>query len=349
MNKEQYKKLNNYLNDLFIELEKKDFFLLDNIPKIAYLSGNFVTIVKKYQLKKNNYKENLTYNEVISLARNIIESLDSKYLNDFDNLLDSGMLEFDYESILDDSYFLAINNQKTIDIRREFSYLDVTTLVHEYMHYTNYKDKMSINRYLLTEFISIYFEIYGMNYLNENGISKDKLDYNDRIINTYRSASLINSYITSLLSFQKFGNIDSENISLINHYFCDITKEEFEEENLALLKQFDDIKKYYIQEIKFESEFDNVKLNCRLAKSPSSNYRYLIGTLLSIYALKNCNIKDIIYLNDHINDEKYAKMNLIELLKTINIDLSNNDLSNELLNCLKDYLDEHLIESKRVK
>lgn len=54
MTKEEYKKLNNYLNLLFLELQKEDQFLLDNLLIIANLSIDYANILKKYDLTDNS-------------------------------------------------------------------------------------------------------------------------------------------------------------------------------------------------------------------------------------------------------------------------------------------------------
>lgn len=76
-----------------------------------------------------------------------------------------------------DSRCYVENNKKLINVERKFNFNDVITLIHEFMHYINGNvEKEYINRYLLTEFISIYFEIYAQNYLLKNyDISKESI------------------------------------------------------------------------------------------------------------------------------------------------------------------------------
>jgi len=111
----------------------------------------------------------LTYQDVYNLAREIIESINSDYLEDFDKLIENGQLDFGYEGEYEDSVF--VHEQKDsniynyINIKREFNYSDVGSLVHEFIHYTNGKNNNTIKRRILTEFLSIYYENYAIDYL----------------------------------------------------------------------------------------------------------------------------------------------------------------------------------------
>ena len=52
MTKDEYKKLNEYLNGCFIELEKKDRFLLNNLLIIDKFSCEFIKTTDDYDLKE---------------------------------------------------------------------------------------------------------------------------------------------------------------------------------------------------------------------------------------------------------------------------------------------------------
>lgn len=94
MTKEEIKKLNDYFNDIFIELEKKDFFLLENFKSIAIFTQNYCEFSKKLDLIEKVESSKLTYEDVYLLAREIIEKIDKNYLKDYDNLIKSGELDF---------------------------------------------------------------------------------------------------------------------------------------------------------------------------------------------------------------------------------------------------------------
>lgn len=344
---EDYNELNKYLNDIFMLLEEKDFFLLSNIYYIARINAKYLDGTTDYEIKLNEAENNLSFEDVYLLAREIIESINKEYLKDYDNLIQTGELDFDYENKIDDSMCLYINDarskplQKLIEIKRVFSYVDVAVLIHEFIHYTNSESVMSINRYLLTEFLSIYFEMYAINYLIDKGINKEELDFNDRIdILNYHSKSF-DSYAVVLLSYEKFGSVDIKHLPLINQYYCGISEDEFENDCSNVLKHLKNIEKKYKSEIIGDNEFDQKELVRRLSDSFTSNYRYILGTLLSIYALKYADIKDIVYLNDHINDDDFAYQKISMLLKQVGLDITEPDFENKLIESVIEYVDKY--------
>ena len=86
MTEEMYKRLNDYLNDIFIELDKKDKIFVDNLKSIVILN----TIIDKLfngcitsECKVNN----LSFNDVFLLGREIIEYINPKYLEEYDELI----------------------------------------------------------------------------------------------------------------------------------------------------------------------------------------------------------------------------------------------------------------------
>ena len=85
MNEEKFKKLNNYLNEAFIELEKRDKFLIKNILNIGWLNEQFLKYINNKDLSVIIKQNNLTFEDIFLLAREIIGSIDEKYLPDYDN------------------------------------------------------------------------------------------------------------------------------------------------------------------------------------------------------------------------------------------------------------------------
>ena len=73
----------------------------------------------------------------------------------------------------------------------------------------------------------------------------------------------------------------------------------------------------------YEEEFSEDKMYKKLVKLVNKNYKYLIGTIYAFYALENCDIDKMVYLNDHINDDLYAYMPFSDILKVAGIDIEN--------------------------
>lgn len=358
MKKEDYKRLNDYLNDAFIYLSKYDSFFIQNMHMIFPLNSKLYENLKDIDLRHNSYKNNLTYEDVFNLARNEIEKINPNYLEDFDKLIDSGRLEFflheqnmvikestyyenlseienNEEEIRNDSRCCYTEDDYFIDLARTHNYNDVLTLIHEFIHSTNSSKNMGEYRYILTEFFSIYFEMLSQKELLENGINPSELDIFDRIKNTGKISKEITEYDLVFISYNLFGNIKENSYEdLKKYHIVSSTKKEFECACVRLLKYFDYQKIQYNNESKEFNLYDYRKCISILF---SSGYRYLLGTLFSCYLLENENKDKIVWLNDHINDEKMKNMNLIDVLKMIDIDLTDENINEKLVDSAQNY------------
>ena len=345
MTKEDYKKLNDYLNETFKYLEKHYDPLLWKLYSICRVNDKYYGVLSSYDLKDSSIENNLTYMDVIKIAREIINSINTKYLPDFDNLLNSGQLDFSYKNEYYDSCFIHNNNYNLININRSFNYNDVIILIHEYFHFTNGKENCSFNRNLLTEFFSIYFETYAIDYLLKSEINKNEIDYKARLRWNYSICSLFVDYEIPFMAYYYLGNINDESYEMIiSHFLSDDYKEElFDKECRLLLEFFEQIeKKYKYETFKNDYNDDDIRYNyCNLF---IDCFKYVLGTLLSFYARDNCKLEDIIYMNDHINDED---KDFYDCLRIMGIDVKDKDLEDKMLDSIKKYLNTYQI--KKVK
>ena len=358
MKSEDYKRLNDYLNDAFIYLSKYDGFFIQDMREIFILNNMLYEKLKGIDLRHNLHKNNLTYEDVFNLARSEIEKINPNYLEEFDRLIDSGRLEFflheqnmiikgntTYEKLSE----IENNEEETrnnsvcsynkddyfIDLARTYNYNDVLTLIHEFIHSTNSSKNMGEYRYILTEFFSIYFEMLSQKELLENCINPSELDIFDRIKDAGKISKTINEYDLVFISYNLFGNIKENSYEdLKKYHIVSSTKKEFECACVRLLKYFDYQKIQYNNESKEFNLYDYRKCISILF---SSGYRYLLGTLFSCYLLENGNKDKIVWLNDHINDEKMKNMNLIDVLKMIDIDLTDENINEKLVESAKKY------------
>lgn len=318
MTDEMYKRLNEYLNIIFLGLSNTSKVFLDKLKEINILNSIIYINFRDLKIENRFIKNNLTYNEVFLLAREILETIDPKYLSEFDLLLNSGKLDFNYENEFDNSNFCLVSNDevgvihKLINIHRNFTYDDVVTLIHEFFHYTNANSKQdyfSDNRVFFTEFISIYFELIAQKYLLEKkDVTIDELSPNERIINLLRSNSILYKYIVILLAYEKLGNIN-KNTEKNLETILDFQDSFFERECIDFLKKLDKIKNN-----SFEKE-----INDRIIDEVNFNYKYVVGIFLAYYALENLKIEDMVKLNDKIISPEYSKMSVEEILETIGI------------------------------
>lgn len=358
MKKEDYKRLNDYLNDTFIYLSKYDGFFIQNMQSIFILNNMLYEKLKGIDLKHNFHKNNLTFEDVFNLTRNEIEKINSNYLKEFDKLIDSGRLEFflyeqnmiikgntnheeiseienNEEEIRNDSVCSYNNGDYFIDLARTHNYNDVLMLIHEFMHSRNLSKNMGEYRYILTEFFSIYFEMLSQKNLLENGINTSELDIFDRIKDTGKISKKINKYYIVFMSYNLLGNIKENSYEDLEKYnIVSSTKEEFESVCMYLLKYFDYQKIQYNNESKEFNLYDYRKC---ISKLFSSGYRYLYGTLFACYLLENGNKDKIVWLNDHINDEEIKNMNFIDVLKIIGIDLTDENIDAKLVESAQNY------------
>lgn len=358
MTEEDYKKLNDYLNDTFIYLSEYDGFLIYNMHTIFRLNSMLYEKLKNIDLKHKFYENNLTFEDIFNIARNEIEKINANYLEKFDELIDSGRLEFflkeknitikesnDYkklseienseEDIRYDSVCSYTEDDYFIDIAREYNYNDVLILIHEFIHSTNISKKVGEYRYILTEFFSIYFEMYAQRNILESGINPSELDIFDRIKYTGRDSKLIDNYSFVLMYYNLFGNIKENSYKdLIKYNIVSLSKEEFDNSCQFLLNYFD----YKKDEYNFKNkEFNLYDYRKCISSLFSSGYRYLLGTFFSCYLLENGNKDKIVWLNDHINDIAIRKMNLTSVLKIIDIDFTGENIDEKLIESAQKY------------
>lgn len=345
MSEEQYKKLNNYFSILMPELEKKDSFLIENIKDIDVFSCAYRRLFDDYNGgEKTESKTYLSFEEVYLLAREVIENINPNYLEPYDRLIESGELDFSYESIYDNSRFSFHWNSQgeigLIDINRSFDYDEVRCLVHEFIHYTNgYTKNHTNNHYLLTEFLSIYFEFYTLDYLIENKkIDKKELDDDKRLLSSRRSACDIAWFSLSLLAYDRFGSINKETVSLLNKYYLNLSEEICSDEQKRVLDLFEKVEKEYRFEILYKEEFNVQKLSKRLANYMNHSYRYLLGTILACYAMEHCKMEDILYLNNHINDKEIG---IVQILASIGIDIKSSSFLKDSMESVKRRLEKN--------
>lgn len=346
MEKKDYRKLNGYLNDIFLALNRNDQFLINNLAPIAYLNDDYLKFMRQHKLSSKTKENKLTYMDVYLLSREIISSIDKSYLPEYDDLIKSGKLDFGYEGEYWDSEFVYKGN--LININRKFYYHDVWVLVHEFMHYTNGKEKRSQKRYLLTEFFSIYFEMYAIDYLISRGVPRDEIGIFDRLNWTTRTSRIFESYETIFLAYEKFGDINEETVGYLRkHYFPNISKESFDKQCESLLSYIMKKEEEYRMGIMYEKEFKTEEFIRKFGTPAFSNYRYVLGTLMAFYARSYCKMEDIVFLNNHINDDDIGSLDLLEVLKRIGIDITNPEFIGKAFESIDSYIEQYSNEKNR--
>lgn len=330
MRKNDYKKLNEYLNDIVLFLEKKDSFFLKHLQFFDFITSEIRKVSKKYDDNSKLKDYYLTYEDVFLLAREIIASIDYEYLASFDSLIPSGRLDFSYNMEYFDSHFAFFSNKNSknfqININREFNLNDVITLVHEFYHYTNFDMKhlsRNHNSYLLTEFISIYFELYATSYLqNKKEFSSQMINNHSRIKNCIERCRNIYNYNVIFQCFLYFGEVLPKNYSLLNEYI-QMSKETFEWYCDGIFQFCLNQEKKYQEQIGSNRNWNYEDYVEQLGTFFSSDYRYVLGTILAYYAVDHCDIQKMVWFNHQLGSGFLDDMSFEECLEKIGICINN--------------------------
>lgn len=342
MGKKEYEELNKYLNDVCVYLNKNGNIIINNMPIICEFNDDYYQSLYDYKFEKETKENHLTYNDVYMITREIIGSINPSYLDKYDKMMGNGILNFSYEQEYSDCEFVHIekdnNTIQLININREFNYDDIINLVHEFIHYTNDSDNITRNRSLLTEFLSIYFETYAIDYLINKGINKDEIDYEIRLKSTFYRTNNFYYVETPLVCFMDCGNISDESYEFFKEKHFPIERSAFDQECNTLLERFKMIDKNY-RDNHFSDEYDYNDVIRKCANLLVEHFKYLFGTVLAMYAFKRCKMEDILYLNEHINDDD--SVDILELLKNASIDINSDDFLNDALMSIKEYLKKY--------
>lgn len=284
--------------------------LLDNIKTINYVSDIAYEILSNQDIDYEPSKV-VGEDETVRDVAKILYSIEPKYAHKFANQIKNETIYFSFNHEFSESSYTYYPNTKEefININMNHNYGDVKLLVHEFMHSLNGINTESKNVRELTEFISIYFEIYANRYLQDEGVNSKDIDSKTTIQNLYNRLAIMRS----------FQNVFSA--CLNDNYLVDIE----DLKRTALL--FEIVEK------------QGHDLNAFIAK----NYKYIVCTLLAIYASYKVKPEDIAKLNDEITIQKHDKLNSLELLKKHNIKMDD-EFKNDIAECMDHYFDEFKIK-----
>ena len=336
MKKNDFIKLNKYLNDIFNYLEKSDKYLFICLNDIYNISKHINDKFSDLYFDEDEITNNLSFIDVIYHVENIIKYIDSKYIPIFRNVINNGELNFSYNKEEEGNYFLNKDDVGIINIDREYNYQDVINLSHEFGHYLCNKGKEQTELgYLLDEFIGRYFEIQAVNYLINNGFKENEIKASYYLEYLFDNNYEFMNYYPLLLMYYNFGSIDNDSKNLFIKYFYNINLKKFDEMCLEKLDLLEYIKKEFIKECDCNGVIMNEEdIIYEISKVFSEDYRYILGTVLALYPFDK---KDIIDFVDNINTKKYENTNLFEILKKLNIDIRDNSFKKSIDNSIKKY------------
>ena len=287
----------------------------------------------------NNLKTKYTLDEAIVIIKNALKPLGDKYLSVVESLL-NGHIDATLDENKHQSITFSWNTYSFLNFRG--SYNDLKNLIHELGHIVNYYLSKGSVPYLyedstifVGETASIVNEILLNRYLYNNAESID-----DKIF--YLSKEIEN-YFTSVYKQIMYTEYEKKlyDIKLNRDLSSDLLSKEY----------FDLVKKYYGNYINLDDEasYEWTRLG-HLYRWSFYTYKYASGLLIA------SNIVNSLIDEKTISKEEYIKflslgssMYSLDLLKTVNVDLTNSNVINSGFNVLSKDIDEleKCIQKKR--
>ena len=287
----------------------------------------------------NNLKTKYTLDEAIVIIKNALKPLGDKYLSVVESLL-NGHIDATLDENKHQSITFSWNTYSFLNFRG--SYNDLKNLIHELGHIVNY-----------------YLSKGSVPYL-----------YEDSTIFVGETASIVNEILLNRYLYNSAESIDDKIFYLskeIENYFTSVYKQimytEYEKKlydiklnrdlssDLLSKEYFDLVKKYYGNYINLDDEasYEWTRLG-HLYRWSFYTYKYASGLLIA------SNIVNSLIDEKTISKEEYIKflslgssMYSLDLLKTVNVDLTNSNVINSGFNVLSKDIDEleKCIQKKR--
>lgn len=287
----------------------------------------------------NNLKTKYTLDEAIVIIKNALNPLGDKYLSVVESLL-NGHIDATLDENKHQSITFSWNTYSFLNFRG--SYNDLKNLIHELGHIVNYYLSKGSVPYLyedstifVGETASIVNEILLNRYLYNNAESID-----DKIF--YLSKEIEN-YFTSVYKQIMYTEYEKKlyDIKLNRDLSSDLLSKEY----------FDLIKKYYGNYVNLDDEasYEWTRLG-HIYRWSFYTYKYASGLLIA------SNIVNSLIDEKTISKEEYIKflslgssMYSLDLLRTVNVDLTNSNVINSGFNVLSKDIDEleKCIQKKR--
>lgn len=278
----------------------------------------------------NNLKIKYSIEEAIEIVKNALSPLGEEYLKSVDYLL-NGHIDAELDEKKHQSIIFSWNTYSFMNFRG--SYGDLKDIAHELGHIVNYslsQKKLPFiyvdSTLFVGETASIVNEILLNRYLYENAKTKEqKLFYLSKEIENYFTSvfkqTMYTEFENELYEFRK-GN--------------DLTKEVLSQ------KYFEIIKKYYGENIVYDKEasYEWSRLG-HLYRWSYYPYKYATGLIIASVVVDSLIDKKTLSKEQYINFlESGSCMYSLDLLKMLNIDLTNTSIINEGFSILKKDINE---------
>ena len=273
-----YEKINKYLNDYCSEMDKSYF--LENISDLYNLTLSLdfklktsVVTDRKARASLKEPKEYFTLIESLDLVDKYLTEKLPMYKKDFNKAMASGTLNIvdpDDDEATDLKSYAGIDEQghHVINVVLAHDANDPNTIIHEFLHDMNSKEKEKGSRRYISEAISIYFELDMNNFMLEQGVSREDISplLMYRLNDCYHCCEDILVAFPFLYYFYNLGQIDEK--SYQNMLDFKLSPRPSDEKNFnEMLSDFQKI-------IERKPKYD-----------PLRTFSYVIGTMVAFYGI----------------------------------------------------------------
>ena len=273
-----YEKINKYLNDYCSEMDKSYF--LENISDLYNLTLSLdfklktsVVTDRKARASLKEQTEYFTLIESLDLVDKYLTEKLPMYKKDFNKAMASGTLNIvdpDDDEATDLKSYAGIDKQghHVINVVLAHDANDPNTIIHEFLHDMNSKEKEKGSRRYISEAISIYFELDMNNFMLEQGVSREDISslLMYRLNDCYHCCEDILVAFPFLYYFYNLGQIDEK--SYQNMLDFKLSPRPSDEKNFnEMLSDFQKI-------IERKPKYD-----------PLRTFSYVIGTMVAFYGI----------------------------------------------------------------
>ena len=273
-----YEKINKDVNDYCSEMDKSYF--LENISDLYNLTLSLdfklktsVVTDRKARASLKEPKEYFTLIESLDLVDKYLTEKLPMYKKDFNKAMASGTLNIvdpDDDEATDLKSYAGIDEQghHVINVVLAHDANDPNTIIHEFLHDMNSKEKEKGSRRYISEAISIYFELDMNNFMLEQGVSREDISplLMYRLNDCYHCCEDILVAFPFLYYFYNLGQIDEK--SYQNMLDFKLSPRPSDEKNFnEMLSDFQKI-------IERKPKYD-----------PLRTFSYVIGTMVAFYGI----------------------------------------------------------------
>lgn len=330
-----YTKINEYV-DLWEKIKAGQLeFYYDNIEFLTDLLFSYKEELNKMNISKQSdvYVDRIDNSLIEELLTKVSYKITEKYFElDLKNAIEIVNKKEDGPDTI------SRYGDGKLRLAFGYNYDYLSTIVHELMHSTNTKSgTKNLTPNILTEFISIYYELYSKDVLPKLGIDKKNISYLKKFETDKKMIDSNFNFLIPILLKKKYGSVSEENLKKLHeekHYYDDISDYELEMSSSNLVKLAECYSDTYY------SKNDNKK-ELGVIHSISDLFDTInhgLGSCLAFYAKMNLSKWDVNDINNEIINN--PKIDLFELLDRYNIRF-NQDFIDSSISSVNDYYNLH--------